>query len=120
MKIFIGSDSYLPDLVMIISVPRSLNLSQRSLVSKWHTTFFNSSLLHLSCRSGFFGVLEVVVVEEPDEVVGAVCGEDASSRDEEVATGSRVSSSSGAGGDALVDPLGLVAVLSTNRSTKKK
>jgi hypothetical protein len=37
--------TYLPVLVMIISVPRSWNLSQRSLVSKWHSTLSNSSQL---------------------------------------------------------------------------
>ena len=40
--------TYLPVLVMIISVSRSWNLSQRSFVSKTHSTYFNSSQLHLS------------------------------------------------------------------------
>lgn len=38
--------TYLPVFVMIISVPRSWNLSQRSFVSRWHSTFSNSSQLH--------------------------------------------------------------------------
>lgn len=38
--------TYLPVFVMIISVPRSWNLSQRSFVSKWHSTFKSSSQLH--------------------------------------------------------------------------
>lgn len=38
---------------MIISVPKSLNLSHNSFVSRWHTTFLNSSLVHLSCSRGF-------------------------------------------------------------------
>lgn len=45
----------LPDLVMIISVPRSLNLSHKSLVSRWHTTCRSSSQLKRSCSSGFLG-----------------------------------------------------------------
>ena len=40
--------TYLPVLVMIISVSRSWNLSQRSFVSRTHSTYFNSSQLHLS------------------------------------------------------------------------
>ena len=39
--------TYLPVLVMIISVSRSWNLSQRSFVSNTHSTYFNSSQLHL-------------------------------------------------------------------------
>jgi hypothetical protein len=39
--------TYLPVLVMIISVSRSWNLSQRSFVSNTHSTCFNSSQLHL-------------------------------------------------------------------------
>ena len=39
--------TYLPVLVMIISVSRSWNLSQRSFVSNTHSTIFNSSQLHL-------------------------------------------------------------------------
>ena len=41
------SAAYLPVLVMIISVSRSWNLSQRSFVSSTHSTIFNSSQLHL-------------------------------------------------------------------------
>lgn len=44
---------YLPVFVIIISVPNSLNLSQRSLVSKWHVMCRISSLVHLSCSRGF-------------------------------------------------------------------
>lgn len=49
---YIGT--HLPVLVIIISVPRSLNLSQRSLVSKWQVTCLRSSLVHFSCSNGFF------------------------------------------------------------------
>lgn len=45
--------TYLPVLVIIISVPNSLNFSQRSLVSKWHVMVRNSSLVHRSWRRGF-------------------------------------------------------------------
>lgn len=37
--------SYLPVFVIIISVPRSWNLSHKSLVSKWHSVVNNSSQL---------------------------------------------------------------------------
>ena len=37
---------YLPVLVIIISVSRSWNLSQRSFVSNTHSTYFSSSQLH--------------------------------------------------------------------------
>lgn len=40
---------------MIISVPSSLNLSHKSLVSRWQTTCRSSSELKRSCKSGFFG-----------------------------------------------------------------
>ncbi|EGI66894.1 hypothetical protein G5I_04701 [Acromyrmex echinatior] len=42
--------TYRPVFVMIISVPRSLNLSQRSLVSRWHSTSRSSSELQLILR----------------------------------------------------------------------
>ena len=43
LQIFV---TYLPVFVMIISVPRSWNLSQSSLVSRWHSTLSSSSQLH--------------------------------------------------------------------------
>ena len=42
---------YLPVLVMIISVPNSLNLSHSSLVSKKQSTWRSSSLLHFGLRN---------------------------------------------------------------------
>lgn len=44
---------YLPVFVMIISVPSSLNLSQRSLVSRWQATCFSSSQFDRSWSNGF-------------------------------------------------------------------
>lgn len=46
----------LPDLVIIISVPSSLNLSQSSLFSRWHLTPANSSQLHLGLIASAYGL----------------------------------------------------------------
>lgn len=45
----------LPVLVMIISVPSSLNLSHRSLVSRWQMTCLSSSQFERSWSRGFIG-----------------------------------------------------------------
>lgn len=46
LEVVQSNNTYLPVFVMIISVPRSWNLSHRSFVSKWHSTFKSSSQLH--------------------------------------------------------------------------
>lgn len=65
---------------MIISVPSSLNLSQRSLFSRLHSTLDNSSQLHFSFNPSangfgpFFDVLDTLDdrVLEPDSFVDEV------------------------------------------------
>lgn len=73
---------YLPVFVMIISVPSSLNLSHKSFVSRWHTTFRSSSQLNLSCSKGFFGGRgegggdRLVLEEAAESTVDVICGGD--------------------------------------------
>ncbi len=57
--------TYLPLLVMIISVPKSWNLSHSSFVSRWQMTSRSSSQLDRSRRSGFLGT-DFVSVGEVD------------------------------------------------------
>ena len=47
---------------MIISVPNSWNLSQRSLFSKWHSTLSNSSQLHFGLSVSAYGLGPWVVL----------------------------------------------------------
>ena len=63
---------------MIISVPNSWNLSQRSLFSKWHSTLSNSSQLHFGLRASAYGLgpwVELLLFLVADGVDGDGDGE---------------------------------------------
>lgn len=65
------SFTYLPVLVMIISVPSSWNLSQSSLFSRWHSTLASSSQLLLFLSKCAYGLLlppDLELLDEGEEV----------------------------------------------------
>lgn len=86
--------THLPVFVIIISVPRSWNLSQSSLVSKWHSVVKSSSQLHLTATlTGCGGGLEGESRSEPQSS-GDNLGADGDSLSEHSSTSTSTSSSS--------------------------
>lgn len=69
-------------MVIIISVPNSLNLSHKSFVSKWQTTCLSSSQLKRSWSNGFLGGGgedggdRLRLDEAPESTVDEICGGD--------------------------------------------
>lgn len=78
----------LPVFVMIISVPSSLNLSHRSLVSSRQLTCCSSSELHRSSSTGFSGAVAATTdggggLDVDDDITISSAGE---SRDDRIVT----------------------------------